>query len=916
MLQLPHFKKYGILSRYGGFSAVGLGWNFLRCLFLCGGRKLLFGNGGVRALLLLGLFLSSPPLQAQEPRVQVLDLIDRQPVPGVTVRSEQPRNLRAEQTSLVFYTDPSGWFKLNAHWLDTDTFKFQRSNYEWLELPMSQIRAQGYRVYLKRLPGPYWVSPIVQFQAFKRSMLGVAYSANSGRGLESLPAGSMGDLLRKTGFAQVQKSNATGGSPVLRGFEGNKVQLVLDGVRMNLGTFSSRAVDHSKFLDVNTFSYMEVVEGPTGILFGPDGMGGMLEVYSPVPKFSKEVPGNERSGTDRGAFAYDGQYGIQASPDMIPDGSEKVPRPNPIEFNGTAQFRVASASQERTASAQWELGGKNVAWLGNVSGSAFGAIRVGEQGMEAPGAGPLVDGVRMGPGFGRDSFYVDRQEGRDVLVRNAAPLRIQRSDWSRLHLYQLLRLRNKEKHGADLEQVLSFRYNRISEVSHTDQLALIRADDSLPVFGEARTLPSELWLGSYRLYWRNENDFFDQFRLLASAQGFNEGVVTRTFQVATEDRDFARVQSYGIRADFWKRVRLISSLDYGVEVNHQRLQSEALIRNSVTGMTAPLQSRFPDGGSYLTDFSAFVSGSRPFGNQVKFVGGLRVGRTVMLAQWNEFRLLPFLPEDFRAAQNTASARLALSGRLPGTLEIQGTISTGYRPPNPNDLGMVRNSVSGQVVAPNIVWEPEYVTMADLEVKPVFWQRKVPDLSLTIRGWAGYYRSFLVQAFDSWEGRDTLDFFGVPSRVSSLRNLQRGWLYGFRVSGSYTLGWGLRIHALVRGTRGQDLYFDAPAPGVQPVHGVAGIRLRRPRYILSSDVFFSGAKKLDRFSPLDAERLLFATETGLPAYWVWNIRGEYGLGIGWLLQFGVENILDRHYRTFGSGISEAGRDFYLGLKVRF
>jgi hemoglobin/transferrin/lactoferrin receptor protein len=41
------------------------------------------------------------------------------------------------------------------------------------------------------------------------------------------------DLLFETGNVYIQKSQQGGGSPILRGFEANKVLLVLDGIRLN-----------------------------------------------------------------------------------------------------------------------------------------------------------------------------------------------------------------------------------------------------------------------------------------------------------------------------------------------------------------------------------------------------------------------------------------------------------------------------------------------------------------------------------------------------------------------------------------------------------------------------------------------------------------------------------------------------------
>ena len=51
--------------------------------------------------------------------------------------------------------------------------------------------------------------------------------------IENDPSQTSADILRATGNIMVQKSQGGGGSPILRGFEANKILLVVDGVRMN-----------------------------------------------------------------------------------------------------------------------------------------------------------------------------------------------------------------------------------------------------------------------------------------------------------------------------------------------------------------------------------------------------------------------------------------------------------------------------------------------------------------------------------------------------------------------------------------------------------------------------------------------------------------------------------------------------------
>jgi hemoglobin/transferrin/lactoferrin receptor protein len=51
--------------------------------------------------------------------------------------------------------------------------------------------------------------------------------------LEFINAQNSGDVLQQSGNVYVQKSQMGGGSPILRGYEANKVLMVVDGVRMN-----------------------------------------------------------------------------------------------------------------------------------------------------------------------------------------------------------------------------------------------------------------------------------------------------------------------------------------------------------------------------------------------------------------------------------------------------------------------------------------------------------------------------------------------------------------------------------------------------------------------------------------------------------------------------------------------------------
>jgi len=92
------------------------------------------------------------------------------------------------------------------------------------------------------------------------------------------PATSLGDLLeRETGVAK--RSSGPGTSrPVVRGFDGDRVLILQDGIRS--GTISSQSGDHGEPVDSNAIDQVEVVKGPATLLYGSNAIGGVVNMIT------------------------------------------------------------------------------------------------------------------------------------------------------------------------------------------------------------------------------------------------------------------------------------------------------------------------------------------------------------------------------------------------------------------------------------------------------------------------------------------------------------------------------------------------------------------------------------------------------------------------------------------------------------
>ncbi|MEO0732871.1 MAG: hypothetical protein AAFZ52_08555, partial [Bacteroidota bacterium] len=56
--------------------------------------------------------------------------------------------------------------------------------------------------------------------------------------------------------------------------------------------------------------------------------------------------------------------------------------------------------------------------------------------------------------------------------------------------------------------------------------------------------------------------------------------------------------------------------------------------------------------------------------------------------------------------------------------------------------------------------------------------------------------------------------------------------------------------------------------------------------------------------------------GSYGWWTLNVRTEYKTEGPWAFRLKVDNVLDRHYRTFASGVSAAGVDVGVGISYTF
>ena len=97
---------------------------------------------------------------------------------------------------------------------------------------------------------------------------------------------STADVMSNTGNVFVQKSQLGGGSPIIRGFETNKVLLVVDGIRMNNAIYRGGHLQNIITIDNSMLERAEIIFGPGSTVYGSDAIGGVMNFTTKNPTLS------------------------------------------------------------------------------------------------------------------------------------------------------------------------------------------------------------------------------------------------------------------------------------------------------------------------------------------------------------------------------------------------------------------------------------------------------------------------------------------------------------------------------------------------------------------------------------------------------------------------------------------------------
>ncbi|UTW64353.1 TonB-dependent receptor [bacterium SCSIO 12741] len=792
-------------------------------------------------------------LKLQAQKVTLFDIDNLKPVAEVFVIDHEQKH-----SSL---SNPEGKADLTG-FQKTDTLIFHHPSYTRKIVSYSEVVAANNTVYLT--PSAVDLGEVMVY-ANKREQLATEIPST----ISTIPAREISfnnpqtaaDALSESGQVFVQKSQLGGGSPMIRGFSANRILIVVDGVRMNNAIFRAGNLQNIIAIDPNTVDNTEVIYGPGSVIYGSDALGGVMSFHTVKPELS---------------FRKDSTI-----------------------WKINTLLRYSTANEEKTAHVRLAGGGNKWAAVAGLTLSDYEDLRTGANRGNYPE-------------FGTRTWFQGTYEGQDTAFANSNVNLQKSSGYSQMNL--MGKLRYQPTRNIDLN--LNLQYSNSSLVPRYDRLTQVsqEATDStgvVPKYARWDYGPQEWFFGTLEADFDIQNDAWDRSRIIVGYQYFNESRIDRRFNRSTRRTRDERVNAYTVNLEFDKKINSKHSLFYGIEGVWNTVFSQAWTYDIETEEHGQTSTRYPDGGSDWANAAAYVTYNFKLNKKWTFSTGLRYTYIYMKSRFTDTTYYDF---DFDEIKLTTSA---LNGSFLGLIyrpgekwQLKLNTASGFRSPNVDDIAKVFDSEPGKVIVPNENLKPEFAYNADLSVSRTLRDRGIVELV----GFYTYLVDAMVRRDAQLNGQDSILYDGEMSQVQMITNTGKAHIYGASFNLKANLSKKLGVIQTFTWMDGEDLVDNVPLRHVSPAFGKTSAFYKTEKLRAEFYTQYNAWRHWDDLAPEEQGKPHLYTQDGTPAWYTLNIRASYKFLDYFEANVALENILDRHYRPYSSGISAAGRNLILSIRA--
>ena len=677
--------------------------------------------------------------------------------------------------------------------------------------------------------------------------------------IEFVNPSTSADLLQNIGNIFIQKSQLGGGSPMIRGHSTNRLVLTVDGVRLNNAIYRGGNIHNVISISPLTIENTEVILGSASVLYGSDAIGGVMNFYTKKAKLSFDS--------------------------------------NPyIELN--INSRYSSASSEKMYHLDLNYGLKKIAFLSSFSKSDFGDLKMGINGPSD---------------YLRPNYVTQNSNGEDILMINSNS-RVQRNTgYDQTNFLQKVIYEPNENLSIDL----GIHFSETGNIPRYDRL--IRDNQNQGLYYAEWYYGPQKWLliNSQMSLKPKETKFYDELKLGLSFQKFSESRNSRRFDDSDLHSREENLNIFSVNLDFYNKISENSNFTYGLEIIENKLGSSAKSININDSSESPISTRYPDNSS-LNSLGVYMNYKNKIIEDVFFQTGVRFSSTELKADLSQNNIYyDFVYETTTLRNASFVGGIGLSWVRNTYNNWKFNINTAFRSPNIDDLAKVFDSGPGNVIVPN----PNLKAERSFGIEFGGYFRTKNNIELDFSSYVTYlYNSFIRDDFTLSNGLSEIIYDGELSQIQALQNSSKSFIYGIEIGINTQLSKNFSIksqHNLIAGYELNRVPIAMPVRHIPPNYGNLHLIFNKGNISIDSYIIYNSKISFNNLA--ESERIksyMYALDKNgnpySPSWMTFNIRSKYSFSEMLNINFTIENITNRLYRPYSSGISAPGLNFIFSV----
>ena len=477
------------------------------------------------------------------------------------------------------------------------------------------------------------------------------------------------------------------------------------------------------------------------------------------------------------------------------------------------------------------------------------------------------------------------------------------------------------------------RFDRLTELRDETDVSDLK-------FAEWYYGPQNRLLISSQLLIHPNKNWIENGAITVAYQNIGESRIQRKFGSLNRSYREETVNVFSVNGDF--SVSLTEdkkrAISYGFEFAYNDVTSNSygktlnIVNGEIDGFSDDfkVQSRYPDGGSNYMSSAVYIDYRQDLSTKSTLNSGIRFTNTNLNATWIDDTFIVLPDNDINANNSAVTATIGYVFRPNKSWQLNSVISSGFRSPNIDDVGRVREK-SGDVTVPNIDVKPEFAYNAEVGIQKYFNDKK---FRLGATFFYTLLDSYIIRDSFTINGSDQVEFDGELGNAVANQNRGNAYITGYTANylGKISNTW--NTSGFITYTKGRTYDTKGPMSSIPPLFGQFGLNYKKNKIELGADLRFNSKKDIQDFNfregidnhdltPIIDTSIVDVDETnyvdkyyGTPSWITFGVNGRYLINDKLSVQARLTNLFDQHYVEFASGVSAPGRNLSVSFVANF